>query len=107
MTPELRGLIATLRRGSPQWLAFTVDRIRAAYTLPPGEKRATPVGSVVPIRPGKGRRDKSKLTFFGLKRFECLWVAQFSKYALFRGREKEVLSDRPDESSEVGSWTAP
>ncbi|KAL0825395.1 hypothetical protein Bca101_049072 [Brassica carinata] len=107
MTPELRGLIATLRRGSPQWLAFTVDRIRAAYTLPPGEKRATPVGSVVPIRPGKGRRDKSKLTFFGLKRFECLWVAQFSKYALFRGREKEVLSDRPDESSEAGSIAVP
>ncbi|KAG2281379.1 hypothetical protein Bca52824_052599 [Brassica carinata] len=93
MTPELRGLIATLRRGSPQWLAFTVDRIRAAYTLPPGEKRATPVGSVVPIRPGKGRRDKSKLTFFGLKRFECLW--------------KEVLSDRPDESSEAGSIAVP
>ncbi|KAH0859039.1 hypothetical protein HID58_087300 [Brassica napus] len=78
MTPELRGLIATLRRGSPRWLAFTVDRIRAAYTLPPGENRATPVGSVVPVRPGKGHRDK-------------------------RAREKEVLPARSDESSEVGS----
>ncbi|KAG2275676.1 hypothetical protein Bca52824_058231 [Brassica carinata] len=74
---ELRGLIATLRRGSPRWLAFTVDRIRAAYTLPPGENRATPVGSVVPVRPGKGHRDK-------------------------RAREKEVLPARSDESSEVG-----
>ena len=25
MNPELRGLIATLRRGSPRWLSFTVD----------------------------------------------------------------------------------
>ncbi|KAG5393254.1 hypothetical protein IGI04_023217, partial [Brassica rapa subsp. trilocularis] len=57
MSPELHGLIATLQRG---------------------ENRATPVGSVVPVRPGKGRRDK-------------------------RAREKEVLPDRPDESSEVGS----
>ncbi|KAH0880005.1 hypothetical protein HID58_067399 [Brassica napus] len=46
MTPELLGLIATLRRGSPRWLAFTIDRIRAAYALPPGENRATPVGPV-------------------------------------------------------------
>ena len=92
MTPELRGLIATLRRGSPRWLAFTVDRIRAAYTLPPGENRATPVGSVVPVRPGKGHRDKSMLIFLG--RFECLRVAQFSKYVLFRG-EGEGGATRP------------
>ncbi|KAH0897496.1 hypothetical protein HID58_047064 [Brassica napus] len=51
MTPELWGLIATLRRGSPRWLAFTVDRNRAAYALPPGENHATPIGSV-----GGGRR---------------------------------------------------
>ncbi|KAF3539402.1 hypothetical protein F2Q69_00020375 [Brassica cretica] len=46
--------IETIHR---EW-SSEIDRIRAAYTLPPGEKRATPVGSVVPIRPGKGRRDK-------------------------------------------------
>ncbi|KAF3572646.1 hypothetical protein F2Q69_00059576 [Brassica cretica] len=78
MTPELRGLIATLRRGSPRWLAFTKDRIRAAYALPQGGNRATPIGPAVPVRPGKGRGNK-------------------------RTREKEALSDRPDESSEVGS----
>ncbi|KAG2256078.1 hypothetical protein Bca52824_075372 [Brassica carinata] len=78
MTPELRGLIATLRRGSPRWLAFTKDRIRAAYALPQGGNRATPIGPAVPVRPGKGRGNK-------------------------RTREKETLSDRPDESSEVGS----
>ncbi|KAF3599470.1 hypothetical protein F2Q69_00035503 [Brassica cretica] len=78
MTTELRGLITTLRRGSPRCLAFTVDRIRAVYALPPGENLATPIGSAVPIRPGKGRRTK-------------------------RAREKDALSDRPDESSEVGS----
>ncbi|KAF3513952.1 hypothetical protein F2Q69_00001596 [Brassica cretica] len=49
MTPELRGLIATLRQGSPRWLLFTVDLIRAAYALPPGENRATPVGPAVPV----------------------------------------------------------
>ncbi|KAH0898827.1 hypothetical protein HID58_048395, partial [Brassica napus] len=42
MTPELRGLMATLRRGNPRWLAFTHDRIRTAYALPPGVNRATP-----------------------------------------------------------------
>ncbi|KAF2574904.1 hypothetical protein F2Q70_00004566 [Brassica cretica] len=77
ITPELHGLIATLRRGSPRWLAFTIDRIRGAYALPPGENRATPIGPAAPVRPGKGRRNK-------------------------RAREKE-LPDRPDESSEVGS----
>ncbi|KAF3520401.1 hypothetical protein DY000_02061986 [Brassica cretica] len=79
MTLELRGLITTLRRGNPRWLAFTVDRIKTAYALPPGENCATPIGSVVPVRPGKGRRDK-------------------------RAREKELLPDRPDESSGVGSF---
>ncbi|KAF3536881.1 hypothetical protein F2Q69_00022536 [Brassica cretica] len=57
MTPELRGLIATLRRGSPRWLAFTVDQIRAAYALPPGGNRATLIGLVAPVRLGKGHRN--------------------------------------------------
>ncbi|XP_013623915.1 uncharacterized protein LOC106383880 [Brassica napus] len=78
MTPELRGLISTLRRGSPRWLSFTVDQIRAAYALPPGENCATPVGPAVPVRPEKGRRSE-------------------------RAREKEALPDRSDESSKVGS----
>ncbi|KAF3492817.1 hypothetical protein DY000_02053571 [Brassica cretica] len=43
-----------------------------------GGNRATPIGPAVPVRPGKGRGNK-------------------------RTREKEELSDRPDESSEVGS----
>ncbi|KAH0903197.1 hypothetical protein HID58_042700 [Brassica napus] len=60
------------------WASTLLDRIRAVYALPPGENRATPTGPAVPIRPGKGRRNK-------------------------RAREKEALSDRPDESSEVGS----
>lgn len=75
MTPELRGLIATLRRGNPRWLVFTVDRIKAAYALPSGENRATPIGSVVHVRPRRGCRDKSKLTFYCLGGFECLCVA--------------------------------
>ncbi|KAH0862628.1 hypothetical protein HID58_079839, partial [Brassica napus] len=41
ITPELHGLISTQRRGNPQWLAFTVDRIRAAYALPPGKIELT------------------------------------------------------------------
>ncbi|WZZ29442.1 hypothetical protein YC2023_012843 [Brassica napus] len=77
MTPELRGLMATLRRGSPRWLAFTHDRIRTAYALSPGVNRATHVTLVAPVRPKKGRCNKRK-------------------------KEKEVLLDRPDESSEVG-----
>ncbi|KAH0897336.1 LOW QUALITY PROTEIN: hypothetical protein HID58_046904 [Brassica napus] len=103
MTPELRGLIATLRWDSPRWLALTVDRIRAAYALPPGENRATPVGSVVPVRPGKGHRDKSKLIFFCLGRFECLCVAQFAKYVLFKGERcyPTVLTSLP----KVGRWS--
>ncbi|KAF3500918.1 hypothetical protein F2Q69_00042491 [Brassica cretica] len=78
MTPELRGLMDTLRRGSPRWLAFTHDRIRTAYALPPGVNRASPVALVAPVRPKKGRGNKRK-------------------------KEKEVLLDRPDDSSEVGS----
>ncbi|KAF3523947.1 hypothetical protein F2Q69_00047903 [Brassica cretica] len=78
MNPELHGLIATLRRGSPRWLTFTVDQIRAAYALPLGGNRATPIGLAALVRPGKGRRNK-------------------------RAREKEALPDHPDESSEVGS----
>ncbi|KAG2293038.1 hypothetical protein Bca52824_039707 [Brassica carinata] len=50
----------------------------AAYTLPPGENRATPIGLAAPVRPGKGRRNK-------------------------RAREREALPDHPDESSEAGS----
>ncbi|KAG2270347.1 hypothetical protein Bca52824_064902 [Brassica carinata] len=78
MTPKLCGLMAPLRRGSPRWLTFTHARIRTAYALPPGVNRATPVALVVPVRPKKGRGNKRK-------------------------KEKEVLLDRPDESSEVGS----
>ncbi|KAH0904805.1 hypothetical protein HID58_044308 [Brassica napus] len=70
--------MATLRRGSPRWLAFTHDRIRTAYALSPGVNRATHVTLVAPVRPKKGRCNKRK-------------------------KEKEVLLDRPDESSEVGS----
>ncbi|KAG2282476.1 hypothetical protein Bca52824_053696 [Brassica carinata] len=77
MTPELRGLSDTLRRGNPRWLAFTVDRIRAAYALLPGENRVTPIGLAAPVRPGKGCRNK-------------------------RAREKEALPDHPEESSEAG-----
>ncbi|KAF3528083.1 hypothetical protein DY000_02040960 [Brassica cretica] len=77
MTPELRGLMATLRRGSPRWLAFTHDRIRTAYALPLGVNRATHVALVAPVRPKKGRGNKRK-------------------------KEKEVLLDRPDDSSEAG-----
>ncbi|KAF2614065.1 hypothetical protein F2Q70_00011982 [Brassica cretica] len=61
MTFELRGLIATLRRGNPRWLAFTVERIRAAYALPPGKNCATPIGLAAPVRPGKGRQNKKVL----------------------------------------------
>ncbi|XP_048620156.1 uncharacterized protein LOC125590583 [Brassica napus] len=78
MTPELCGLMATLRRGSPRWLAFTHDRIRTDYALPPGVNRAAHVALVAPVRPKKGRGNKRK-------------------------KEKEVLLDRSDESSEVGS----
>ncbi|WZY77880.1 hypothetical protein YC2023_024264 [Brassica napus] len=53
MTPDLRGLIATLQRGNPQWLAFTVDRIRAACALPPGENRATLFGLQIPFDQGR------------------------------------------------------
>ncbi|KAH0893006.1 hypothetical protein HID58_055435, partial [Brassica napus] len=31
-----------------------------AYTLPPGENRATPIGLAAPVRPGKGRRNKRR-----------------------------------------------
>ncbi|KAF3608670.1 hypothetical protein DY000_02048801 [Brassica cretica] len=63
MTPELRGLIATLHRGNPRWLEFTVERIRATYSLPPGKNRATPIGLAAPIRPGRGRRNKRSRKF--------------------------------------------
>ncbi|KAF3601127.1 hypothetical protein F2Q69_00036411 [Brassica cretica] len=78
MTPELRGLMDTLRRGSPRWLAFTHDRNRTAYALPLGVNCATHVALVAPVRPKKGRGNKRKT-------------------------EKEVLLDRPDDSSEAGS----
>ncbi|KAF2553773.1 hypothetical protein F2Q68_00035311 [Brassica cretica] len=35
MSPELRGLMETLCRGSTHWLSFTPDQIQAAYALPP------------------------------------------------------------------------
>ncbi|XP_048599731.1 uncharacterized protein LOC125579878 [Brassica napus] len=78
MTPELRGLIVTLRRGNPQWLAFTIERIRAAYALPPGQNCATPIGPAAPVRPGRGRRDT-------------------------RVREQKAFPDRADASSVAGS----
>ncbi|KAF3590881.1 hypothetical protein DY000_02024750 [Brassica cretica] len=77
MSPELRGLMETLRRGSTRWLSFTPDRIRAACALPPSANRATPVALVAPVRPKRGRGTKRK-------------------------KEKEGLLDRPDESSEAG-----
>ncbi|KAJ4872862.1 Uncharacterized protein Rs2_45469 [Raphanus sativus] len=42
-TPELRGLISALRRGKCSWDSFTLERVRAAYALPPGVNRAVPV----------------------------------------------------------------
>ncbi|KAF2551601.1 hypothetical protein F2Q68_00035931 [Brassica cretica] len=77
MSPELRGLMETLRRGSTRWLSFTPDQIRAACALPPGANRATHVALVAPVRPKRGRGTKGK-------------------------KEKEVLLDRPDKSSEAG-----
>ena len=95
MTPELRGLIAILRGGNPRWLAFIVERIRAAYTLPPGENRATPIGLADPVRPGKGRRNKSKLDlsfspFSKRPELDCLRVPQFPKknFVQERGRKR-------------------
>ncbi|KAF3591442.1 hypothetical protein DY000_02023633 [Brassica cretica] len=78
MSPELHGLIETLRRGSTRWLSFTPDQIRAACALPPGANRATHVALVAPVRPKRGRGTKRK-------------------------KEKEGLLDRPDESYEAGS----
>ncbi|XP_013613868.1 PREDICTED: uncharacterized protein LOC106320047 [Brassica oleracea var. oleracea] len=78
MSLELRGLMETLRRGSTCWLSFTPDRIQAAYALPPGANRATPVTLVAPVRPKRGQGTKRK-------------------------KDEEVLLDRPDESSEAGS----
>ncbi|KAF3534257.1 hypothetical protein DY000_02040044 [Brassica cretica] len=79
MKPELRGLIATLRRGSPRWLAFTVDRIRAAYALPPDGNRATPIGPAAPVRPGKGRRNKRKLIFLLFPFFGKIQIRLFAR----------------------------
>ena len=60
MSPELRGLMETLRRGSTRWLSFTHELIRAAYALPPGVNRATHVALVAHVRPKRGRGTKSK-----------------------------------------------
>ncbi|KAJ4881637.1 Uncharacterized protein Rs2_38692 [Raphanus sativus] len=49
-TPELRGLISALRRGKCSWDSFTLERVRAAYALPPGVNRAIPVALVEPIQ---------------------------------------------------------
>ncbi|KAH0892804.1 LOW QUALITY PROTEIN: hypothetical protein HID58_055233 [Brassica napus] len=78
MSPELRGLMETLRRGNTRWLSYTPDRIRAACALPPGANRATHVALVAPVWPKRGRGTKRK-------------------------KEKEGLLDRPDESYEAGS----
>lgn len=75
MTPELRGLIATLHRGNPRWLEFTVERIRATYSLPPGKNRATPIGLAAPVRPGRGRRNKSKLVLSIKPRLDYLRIS--------------------------------
>ncbi|KAF2532330.1 hypothetical protein F2Q70_00033006 [Brassica cretica] len=78
MSPELRGLMETLRRGSTRWLSFTPERIRAAYALLPGVNRATHVALVAHVRPKRGRGTKRK-------------------------KDEEMLLDRPDESYEAGS----
>ncbi|KAF3488201.1 hypothetical protein F2Q69_00054538 [Brassica cretica] len=78
MSPELHGLMETLRRGSTRWLSFTPDQIRAACALPPGANRGTHVALVAPVRPKRGQGTKRK-------------------------KEKEGLLDRPDESYEAGS----
>ncbi|KAF3513823.1 hypothetical protein F2Q69_00005377 [Brassica cretica] len=79
MSPELRGLMETLRRGNTRWLSFTPDQIRAACALPPGANRATHVALVAPIWPKRGGSTKRK-------------------------KEKEGLLDRPDESYEAGEF---
>ncbi|KAL0863315.1 hypothetical protein Bca101_042433 [Brassica carinata] len=58
MTLELPGMIEVLRRGSPRWLAFTPERIRAAYALPPGQNRTPSVELAVQVCPRVIRRHK-------------------------------------------------
>ncbi|XP_018473861.1 uncharacterized protein LOC108845092 [Raphanus sativus] len=58
MTPELRGLIAALRRGECNWDSFTPERIRAAYASSPGVHRVVPVPLAEPIRPRRDQKDK-------------------------------------------------
>ncbi|KAL0721690.1 hypothetical protein Bca4012_036289 [Brassica carinata] len=59
MTLELPGMIEVLRRGSPRWLAFTPERIRAAYALPPGQNRTPSVELAVQVCPRVIRRHKT------------------------------------------------
>ena len=54
-----------------------------------GENRANPIGLAAPVRPGKGRCNKSKLIFLfspfsKRSELDCLRVPQFSKSVLFR-----------------------
>ncbi|XP_018459168.1 meiosis-specific protein ASY2-like [Raphanus sativus] len=57
-TPELRGLISALRRGKCSWDSFTLERVRAAYALPPGVNHVVLVALAEPIRPRKDQKDK-------------------------------------------------
>lgn len=57
-TLELRGLISALRRGECHWGSFTLERVRAAYSLSPGVNRAVPVPLAEPIRPRRDQRIK-------------------------------------------------
>ncbi|XP_056843065.1 uncharacterized protein LOC108808094 [Raphanus sativus] len=64
LTPELRVLIAALRRGECHWSSFNSERIRAAYALPPGLNHGVPIPLAEPIRPRRDQKGK------GVKRVE-------------------------------------
>ena len=83
-----------LRRGRPRWLAINVERIRAAYALPPGQNRAAPVGLAAPVHPEKIRQIKSE---FIVIIFVAIGYWCSHSYACSGVRD----SDDPDASSEV------
>ncbi|KAJ4901894.1 Uncharacterized protein Rs2_15845 [Raphanus sativus] len=58
MTPELRELIAALRRGECDWSSFTPERIQASYAMLLGLNRAAPIPLAEPVRPQKDRKGK-------------------------------------------------
>ncbi|KAL0885846.1 hypothetical protein Bca101_009829 [Brassica carinata] len=63
LTPELKGMMAVLRRGDPRWLDFNPAQIQHAYTLSPGKNRAPPLALAVPMRPNRAcqtRKPKEK-----------------------------------------------